>query len=60
MTVQYRTLTIEEAEAKRLSDEELVRRLLAAGASRLTAERIVAIERGADDVRRARRHTRGR
>jgi hypothetical protein len=33
-----------------------VERLVDAGASRLTAERIVAIERGAESVGRARRH----
>jgi hypothetical protein len=34
-----------------------VERLVHEGASRLTAERIVAIERGAERVGRARRHT---
>lgn len=34
-----------------------VERLVADGASRLTAERIVAIERGLAEVGRARRHT---
>jgi hypothetical protein len=33
-----------------------VERLVADGASRLTAERIVAIERGVETVGRARRH----
>jgi len=37
-----------------------VERLVADGASRLTAERIVAIERGLERVGRARRHTAGR
>ena len=36
-----------------------VERLVADGASRLTAERIVAIERGLEEVGRARRHTSG-
>jgi hypothetical protein len=34
-----------------------VERLVDEGASRLTAERIVAIERGAESVGRARRHS---
>jgi len=34
-----------------------VERLVHEGASRLTAERIVAIERGAESVGRARRHS---
>jgi hypothetical protein len=37
-----------------------VERLVEAGASRLTAERIVAIERGLAEVGRARRHTTAR
>jgi hypothetical protein len=37
-----------------------VERLVADGASRLTAERIVAIERGLAEVGRARRHTTAR
>ncbi|MDQ4082154.1 MAG: hypothetical protein M3123_04600 [Actinomycetota bacterium] len=39
-----------------LSDAELVRRLVASGMSRLTAERVVAIERGNAEPGRARRH----
>jgi CelD/BcsL family acetyltransferase involved in cellulose biosynthesis len=40
-----------------LSDAERVARLVESGSSRLTAERIVAIERGTADPGRARRHT---
>jgi hypothetical protein len=52
--VRYRDLTI-GAGARLLTDEELVHLLVAAGASRLTAERIVSIERGRDEAGRARR-----
>jgi hypothetical protein len=58
--IRYRKLEIACAEARGLSDEELVVRLLDAGASRLTAERIVAIERGDSEAGRARHHSRAR
>jgi hypothetical protein len=51
----YGRLEIPDAEAKRLSDEEIVERLVDEGCSRLTAERIVAIERGEGEATRARR-----
>jgi hypothetical protein len=43
-----------------LDDSELVDHLVAGGASRLTAERIVAIARGGAEPGRARRHTQAR
>jgi hypothetical protein len=48
-------LEIPDAEANRLSNEQLVERLVDQGCSRLTAERIVAIERGDGEATRARR-----
>jgi hypothetical protein len=44
----------------RLSDAELVELLVSDGASRLAAHRIVAIERGAAEPSRARRHAMSR
>jgi hypothetical protein len=43
----------------RLRDWEVVDLLVEAGSSRLTAERIVAIERGDSDAGRARQHRSG-
>jgi hypothetical protein len=43
-----------------LEDSALVDHLVAGGASRLTAERIVAIERGEAEPGRARRHVQAR
>jgi hypothetical protein len=48
-------LEIPDAEARRLSDEQLVERLVDNGCSRLTAERIVAVQRGDEEAARARR-----
>jgi hypothetical protein len=45
---------------KQLSGSARVEMLVAGGASRLTAERIFAIERGDAEPRRARRHTQSR
>jgi hypothetical protein len=50
-------LELPAREARGLTDEELVRRLVASGHSRLAAERIVEIERGPAEPTRARRHT---
>jgi hypothetical protein len=44
-------------EMKALSNAAVVARLVASGVSRLTAERIVEIERGAAKPGRARTHT---
>src|SRR5439155_1258895 len=53
-------LEIPDAEAKQLTRTAIVERLVANGASRLTAERIVAIERGEAEASRARRHVTAR
>jgi hypothetical protein len=45
---------------KKLGGAAAVERLVAGGASRLTAERIVAIERGLAEPGRARRHVTSR
>ena len=47
-------------DVSRLTDAGFVERLIEAGASRLTAERIVAIERGAAEAGRARAHSQSR
>ena len=54
--MRFGKLEIPDAEAKRLSSEMIVERLVAAGTSRLSAERIVAVERGAETSSRARPH----
>jgi hypothetical protein len=51
---------VSEAEAKRVDRLALVERLVASGTSRLTAERIVAIEQGDAKPGRARRHVQSR
>ena len=53
-------LTFSEAEAERLGRLVRVQVLVAGGASRLTAERIVAIELGEAEPGRARRHPQSR
>ena len=58
--ISYGALTISKARAELLSNEELVELLTTEGASRLTAERIVAIEREGGEAGRARRHMRTR
>jgi hypothetical protein len=50
-------LAISRAEARALGRRELVERLVENGSSRLTADRIVALELGADEPGRARSHT---
>lgn len=47
---------IEEGDLRWMSNTELVARLVAGGVSRLTAERFIAIERGAEKAGRARPH----
>ena len=54
---QYGKLEIPDAEARRLSDAAIVERLVEHGCSRLTAQRIVEIERGSAEPARARRRT---
>jgi len=52
------TVEIEDAVVKRLSSPALVERLVANGVSRLTAQRIVELERQGAGPGRARPHTR--
>jgi hypothetical protein len=53
--------TVTKKEVKAAANNlDAVDRLVEAGASRLTAERIVAIERGLAEAGRARRHTTSR
>ncbi|HEU6446114.1 MAG TPA: hypothetical protein VFL61_13755 [Gaiellaceae bacterium] len=49
------SIAISEAELKLMSTPALVARLVADGVSRLTAERLIAIRRGAAEPGRARR-----
>jgi hypothetical protein len=51
---------LSDAYGNRLEDSTLVERLVAEGASRLTAERIVEIARGDAEPGRARRHVQAR
>jgi hypothetical protein len=53
--VVFGALEIPESEADDLSDAAIVRRLVAGGASHLTAERIVELGRSAEEPSRARR-----
>ena len=53
-------LELTEAEAERLSDAAIVERLVETGVSRLTAARIVEVERGDGHVGRARVHSMAR
>ena len=52
---RFGKLEIPDREAVRLTDAQLAARLVEMGATRLTAERFVAIERGKDTPGRARR-----
>jgi hypothetical protein len=54
---RFGRIEIPDADAMTLSDAAIVERLVAGGASRLTAQRIVAIERGEAETGRARQHT---
>jgi hypothetical protein len=58
--LRFATIGITEAQMRELSSATLVDRLVATGSSRLSAERIVAIERGLADAGRARSHAKGR
>lgn len=49
-------LEIADSEVKLLSDSMIVGRLVESGVSRLSAERIVAVQRDAIEPGRARRH----
>jgi hypothetical protein len=58
--LRFATIGITEAQIRELSSATLVDRLVATGSSRLSAQRIVAIERGLADAGRARSHAKGR
>ena len=53
-------LVIPTAEANRRTDGEIISRLVESGVSRLSAARIVEVQRGGAEASRARRHTKGR
>jgi hypothetical protein len=53
---RFGQLELARDEAEQLSTAAIVERLIAIGTSRLTAERIVAIERGNAEPGRARNH----
>jgi hypothetical protein len=53
---QFGKIALPREEARLLTSAALVERLVAAGASRLTAHRIVEVERGGDMPGRARKH----
>jgi hypothetical protein len=57
---RFGRLEITEDELKELSSAALVDRLIAGGISRLSAERIVAIEHGQAEPSRARSHMQAR
>jgi hypothetical protein len=59
-TTLFGTIEIAEADVKTLNSAALVERLVDQGASRLTAERMVELERGSDEPGRARPHTNAR
>jgi hypothetical protein len=52
----FGTLEIANSELRWLSDTAIVERLVESGISRLTAERIVEVQRGEVEPGRARRH----
>jgi hypothetical protein len=54
--VSFGALQLTAAEAEELSDASIVERLVETGFSRLTAARIVEVERGAGELGRARPH----
>jgi hypothetical protein len=56
----FGTLWLTDSQLSRLRDWEVVALLVEAGSSRLTAERIVAIERGGAEPGRPRRHAMSR
>jgi hypothetical protein len=53
---RFGSLALSDSEVSRLRDWEVVDLLVEAGSSRLTAERMVEIERGEADPGRARPH----
>lgn len=57
---RFGTLEIPSDEANRLSSSVIVERLIAGGVSRLSAERIVAVQRGTAGPSRARSHPQSR
>jgi hypothetical protein len=57
---RFGSVVITEVELRMLSSPALVDRLVDNGISRLSAERMVAIERGDAEAGRARRHTQAR
>jgi len=57
---RFGRVEIPDADLARLTNAAFVERLVERGVSRLTAHRIVAIERGKDEPGRARRHTQAR
>ena len=56
----YGKLELSEAEAKRLGDARIVERIVSTGVSRLSAERMVQIEREKVEPGRARRRAQSR
>ena len=54
---QFGSLSLTDSQLSRLRDWEVVDLLIEAGSSRLTAQRMVEIERGEAEPGRARRHT---
>ncbi len=57
---QFGKLKLSQEEAERLSDAGIVERLVSTGVSRLSAERIVAVEREKAEPGRARPHSQAR
>jgi hypothetical protein len=57
---QFGKLELSQEEADRLSDAGIVERLVSTGVSRLSAERIVAVEREKAEPGRARPHSQAR
>lgn len=58
--VRFGSIEMSDGEFRRLTGAGLVDRLVAGGMSRLSAERIVAIERGSAEPSRARTHSQAR
>lgn len=60
MSSQFQSLSLTDSELSQLRDWEVVDLLIAAGSSRLTAERMVEIERGEAELGRARHRSKAR
>lgn len=58
--VRFGSIEISTNEVKQLDDDGLIERLVAGGMSRLSAARVVAIERGGAEPGRARVHAQAR